>query len=540
MKQLKKTLLTLVALFAMTTGAWADNTETVNITAASVNGTNVTVTATGYNSDTGAWMTYNGETIVVTSKDGSNFEQLVLNIKNNEINAGYVKASPGTCTVDGKKITVTGINASSVTFRNDDSSISISSVEVTFAAPTGTPVPITWSAATPNTASIDKMPAGNVTVSVDYFPQAEFAKSTDPTPVALAPAAIANVPANTDASIVTAGTVANIGTSDVKQGTLMYFVKQADGNTPPPAPDYNTDGWSEDVPTANELKQGDVYVWYYIRGAEPASIADRTDDNTRSDSDIKPLGTTGYVTLGAEPTYDVTFAEGVNPEPPADPEWTADPNTGVKKGQTVTVTYSGTRKVIGVKAEKYVPRTLADATTADVGMVVCAAGHLHAAKTAVPTSCTAVGILGKVTGTGHGLILALKNATNQNWNTINGWASASYAGTTLKVLPDGARGTNLTSYTMLGETTVSNWAVAQKSDYAAIFANLGSTKNSGGMTYDNNVNAYITTDVGGTAMAGTYWSATQDDDYDAWYFQASSWYDDYKTYTYYVRPVLGF
>ena len=185
---------------------------------------------------------------------------------------------------------------------------------------------------------------------------------------------------------------------------------------------------------------------------------------------------------------------------------------------------------------------LSAATTADYGKVVCADGHLHDAKTAVPEGCTAVGILGKVTETGHGLILALKNATSQTWNTINGWTSeTTYAGTTLKVLPDdAARGTNLTSDTTLGETTVSNWAVAQKSDYEEIFTNLGSTKNNRGMTYDKNVNAYITTGVGGTAMAGDYWSATQDDDYDAWYFQESYWYDDYNTSTYYVRPVLGF
>lgn len=213
-------------------------------------------------------------------------------------------------------------------------------------APAATLVPLTWDAATPNTASIEAMPAGNVTVSVEYFPQAEFAKSTDGT---LAPAAIDNVPANTDAPIVTAGTVANIGTSEVKQGTLMYYVIQPTGNTIITAPTYDTKGWSDKVPTANGLKQGKAFVWYYIEGAEPAQGTDRTDDNTRSDSDIKLLGS---VTLAAEPTYTVEFAEGVNPEPPAEPEWTATPNTGVKKGTEVTVTYSGSKKVLGVKAEK--------------------------------------------------------------------------------------------------------------------------------------------------------------------------------------------
>jgi len=49
-----------------------------------------------------------------------------------------------------------------------------------------------------------------------------------------------------------------------------------------------------------------------------------------------------------EPTYTVEFAEGTEESD----KWTAEPNTGVKKGQTVTVTYTGSKKVIGVKAEK--------------------------------------------------------------------------------------------------------------------------------------------------------------------------------------------
>ena len=194
-----------------------------------------------------------------------------------------------------------------------------------------------------------------------------------------------------------------------------------------------------------------------------------------------------------------------------------------------------------VEAKKTVIPMLNAAKAENIGMVVCNKGHLHDAKEAVPDGCTAVGILGKVTGTGHGLILALKNATNQNWNTINGWTSASYAGTTLKVLPDGARGTNLTSYTTLGETAVSNWAVAQKGDYAAIFANLGSTKGDNeGKTFDGNVNAYITTGVGGTAISGDYWSATSSTDIQAWRFFSDYFGRSSKTNSKTVRPVLGF
>ena len=187
---------------------------------------------------------------------------------------------------------------------------------------------------------------------------------------------------------------------------------------------------------------------------------------------------------------------------------------------------------------------LSAATTSDVGRVVCTAGHLHDAKTAVPAGCTAVGILGKVTTTGHGLILALQDATAQTGNTINGWTSVTtYAGTTLKLLPDdAARGANLTSYTALGTTAVSNWAVAEMSDYEEIFTNLGSTTGFNyDMTYDANVNAYITTGVGGTALEdGAYWSATGIDGGTAWAFTHVFWGSSEKTNSCRVRPVLGF
>jgi len=222
-----------------------------------------------------------------------------------------------------------------------------------------------------------------------------------------------------------------------------------------------------------------------------------------------------------------------------------DTYTYEKSGVTFT---NGQYYEITVKMTKAVTYTLLSAaTTEDVGKVVCAAGHLHTAKTAVPAGCTAVGILGKVTETGCGLILALQDATSQTWNTINGWTSVTtYAGTTLKVLPDAAAHGSLTSYTTLGTTAVSDWAVAQKSDYEAIFTNLGSTTgDSDGKTYDANVNAYITTGVGGTAISDDYyhyyWSTTEDDwSGKAWTFYPHFWRLDYKTTSNSVRPVLGF
>ena len=187
---------------------------------------------------------------------------------------------------------------------------------------------------------------------------------------------------------------------------------------------------------------------------------------------------------------------------------------------------------------------LSAVTTADYGKVVCAAGHLHDAKTAVPAGCTAVGILAKVTETGHGLILALQNATDQRWDVINGWESVTaYASTTLKLLPDDTARGSLTSYTTLGSTTVSNWCVAQKDDYDAIFTNLGSeVGDSDGMTYDANVNAFITTGVGGTAITGYSWSATRPINTDnmGWYFGSDYWDFGSEGVSRSLRPVLAF
>ena len=267
------------------------------------------------------------------------------------------------------------------------------------------------------------------------------------------------------------------------------------------------------------------------------------------------LNFSGYVIgsfVTVTPPLYVTMADGTQD---AD-KWTvkvgegqaqALPIGGLKGdgSETVTLQYTGRLKVKSVKAVKKAAAPaytlLSAATTSDYGKVVCAAGHLHAAKTAVPSGCTAVGILGKVTETGHGLILALQDATSQTWNTINGWTSVTtYAGTTLKQLPDDAL-SSLTSYTTLGSTTVSNWCVAQKSDYEAIFQNLGSTQfDQDGYTYDGNVNAYITTGVGGTPISGDYWSATEGEGSQGWFFFETYWIAASKDRDFSLRPVLGF
>ena len=77
-----------------------------------------------------------------------------------------------------------------------------------------------------------------------------------------------------------------------------------------------------------------------------------------------------YKAVFAENEYNITFAEGTNPDP-ENPEWTATPNPAKTK-QTVTVTYSGERKVMGVKAAKKAAKaaTLADALVDGATVVI--------------------------------------------------------------------------------------------------------------------------------------------------------------------------
>ena len=197
------------------------------------------------------------------------------------------------------------------------------------------PVPLNWDA-TAKTATIASMPGGNVELEPEYYPQATLTA---------APTAINDVPATTDGAIVKAGTVKNIGETTTAQGTVMYYVSTT-ALSDAALLALAADAWTADVPTAESLAQGQAYVYYYVRGNDGD-----TDETTFSDGDILSANAL-TVTIAAAPTYAVTFAEGTNPEAPAEPIWTASPNTGVTKGQTVTVTYTGTKKVLGVKAEK--------------------------------------------------------------------------------------------------------------------------------------------------------------------------------------------
>ena len=197
--------------------------------------------------------------------------------------------------------------------------------------PSGTPVPLTRGTGDKINEWTFTMPGGNVTLAPEYYPQAALTA---------APTAINDVPATTDGAIVKAGTVANIGSTTTAQGTVMYYVSQTALDDAALLA-LATDQWTADVPTAESLAQGQAYVYYYVRGNDSD-----TDEENFSDGDILAANAL-TVTIAAEPTYTVTFAEGT-----ADADkWTIEP-TEAKPGTEVKATYSGNRHVKSVKAVK--------------------------------------------------------------------------------------------------------------------------------------------------------------------------------------------
>ena len=201
---------------------------------------------------------------------------------------------------------------------------------------------VAWTAAT-KTGTFT-MPGGNVTLEPEYYPQATVADGG-------VTAADADARATTDDPLVKVDATKLTGAKK-----LMYFVSNS-GTT---APAYDAEGWTDQLPTAEGFtQQGIVYVWYYPVGTDEGVDGATA---TYSDGDICLQSITARI--APEPTYAVTFAEGTDPN-----EWTANPNADVKKGQTVTVTYTGSKKVIGVKAEKKEApaETTVTLTTGEIG-----------------------------------------------------------------------------------------------------------------------------------------------------------------------------
>ena len=395
MIQIKKTILTLVALLAVTTGAWADETPLLTIESKYYSD----FTSGSETFDNKVTVTFSNEVENDGDDDGwynSGWSNMILSVTPA---AGYTitkvkfycgsgsafdETSPFEATLYAMNMYVNGSSIGSG---------GVNKIEVYgYATPAASTGPeVAWDKAT-KTGKFT-MPGGNVTLEPEYYPQATVADGA-------VTAADADARATTDDPLVKVDATKLTGAKK-----LMYFVSNS-GTT---APAYDAEGWTDQLPTAEGFtQQGIVYVWYY-----PVGIDEGVDGATAtySDGDICLQSITARI--AAEPTYAVTFAEGTDPN-----EWTASPDADVKKGQTVTVTYTGSKKVIGVKAEKKAAaKPLANATTEDLGKVVGADGNIYANKAAAEAANTTAVAMICYVNEGHGLALALSDEGDMDWNT---------------------------------------------------------------------------------------------------------------------------
>ena len=337
MIQIKKTILTLVALLAITAAATGpargQNSTTYNVTFGGFYraGMNITVSVASLPqtfTQINAYVLYPWQ---VLSSDGDEFTSASVT------SGGEGKVSVNIPAVSKMTITVTGTFEGTATIHVEgiDENEEPISRDITVSCP-APPAPsgpeVDWNK-TSKTGTFD-MPGGNVELEPEYYPQATLAA---------APTAADGAKATTDDLLVSGGTVATITGSDpaAPQGTLMYYVSTSTMTTEALLA-LDADMWVAEPTAAGITQKCGAFVYYYVKGN------DSTDDALNfSDGDISSDNVLN-VPIFPAPTYAVTFADDL-----AEPTlWTADPNTDVTKGQTVTVTYTGSKKVIGVKAEK--------------------------------------------------------------------------------------------------------------------------------------------------------------------------------------------
>jgi len=281
MKTISRYIMTLALLLTAVTGAWAADTFTITFSA---NGKNKTYTDVAlsaeykceygspgefdkiiqelYEQDGGhaienATPTVTGTTAIIPGLEGPNNYAMIT----------IIAPFTGKATVSG---TYAGWSNNS---GNSDINYSI---EVYFGTPSSDDaIDVKWDAAT-KTGTFE-MPAFDVEIAPIYAPVAQWAKVED---VDQLPTAIEGIYAESTDAIVKAGTVAMIGETENVQGTLMYAVSTS--ATEQPA----LTAFSATLPTAEKIAAGDVYVWYYIKGADTPEGQDPTAENTFNDSEI--------------------------------------------------------------------------------------------------------------------------------------------------------------------------------------------------------------------------------------------------------------
>ena len=289
-------------------------------------------------------------------------------------------------------------------------------------------IDVKWDASTKTGNFV--MPAYDVEIAPIYAPVAQWAKVDN---VDQLPTAVEGIYAESTDAIVTAGTVAKIGQTENPQGTLMYAVSTS--ATEQPA----LTAFSATLPTAKDITTaGDVYVWYYIKGADTPQDQDPTAENTFNDSEIcaDPIKVTVL-----NNKFDIQFKAANANTIEAEKATVTVGGTaatvtegkleGVKMGSEVKVKANTGYKFRKVEVKKKAAaKPLANATTEDLGKVVGADGNIYANKDAAEAANTTAVAMICYVNEGHGLALALSDISSygnswDNSSTNNGGKTAA-------------------------------------------------------------------------------------------------------------------
>jgi hypothetical protein len=269
--------LTLVALFAISTGAWAisdpnsvywDNTTWAgwaeNVTTHTVG--DITITCSGnakaYESTTSgeplAMEAGNNDAITFTS-NGAPFASISISTDDQLNVAGWTYNS-STWSYEWSGEPTTSVSLSGCDIKADAITFTFGTAEA--------PITVEWNAST-KTGTF-QMPGSDVVLTPQYAPTAKWDVVET---VPQQPAALEGIIAGQDAAIVTAGQSA--------QGTVMYAVT----TTAETAPALTA--FSATVPTAKTYDDATtLYVWYYIQGHDTPDGQQATEENTFNDSEI--------------------------------------------------------------------------------------------------------------------------------------------------------------------------------------------------------------------------------------------------------------
>ena len=272
-----KILMTLALLLTAVTGAWAQTgtllttiTATDKDTYSETTPGVVTVTLSNvasYSSTYGwLWGEKSGPgSVTVEAKEGYTITQCVF--KQNDKTPVTITTSP---------FAITFANGKCEQSTHDIDGVTSIEVYGNAPAPAEPAIDVKWDPATKTGNFV--MPAFDVEIAPIYAPVAQWAKVEN---VDQLPTAIEGIYAESTDAIVKAGTVAIIGETENVQGTLMYAVSTSDTEQPA------LTAFSATLPTAKDITTaGDVYVWYYIKGADTPEGQEATAENTFNDSEI--------------------------------------------------------------------------------------------------------------------------------------------------------------------------------------------------------------------------------------------------------------